>query len=163
VGAIRSDIHRLDPNLPVLGLDAMTGHVATALWNARIGMFVVGTFAAISLALALIGLYGVLSYAITVRHQELAVRIALGAGVGQIVAMLARETAMVMLPALAVGLAGAAAVSQLTSGLLYDVPSIDLPTFALVPTIFVVAASFAIYRPARRAAKTDPTAVLRQS
>jgi len=162
-GPIRAEIRALDPELPVLALDTMSEHVSTALWNARMGAFVVGTFAAISLLLALVGLYGVLSYAITVRRRELAVRIALGAGRGQILSMLAAETLRVMAPALLVGLGGAALVGRLTAGLLYDVPGIDVPTFAAVPALFLLAACLAVVRPARQATRTDPTMVLRQS
>jgi len=98
-----------------------------------------------------------------VRRRELAVRIALGAGRGQILSMLAAETLRVMAPALLVGLGAAALVGRLTSGLLYDVPGVDLPTFAAVPALFLFAASLAVLRPARQATRTDPTMVLRQS
>jgi len=162
-GPVRAAVRALDPELPVLALDTLSAHLATALWTARMGAFVVGTFAAISLLLALVGLYGVLSYAITVRRRELAVRIALGAGRGQILSMLAAETLRVMAPALLVGLAAAALVGRLTSGLLYDVPGVDLPTFVAVPALFLLAASLAVFRPARQATRTDPTMVLRQS
>jgi predicted permease len=162
-GPVRAAVRELDPELPVLALDTMSEHLSTALWNARMGAFVVGTFAAISLLLALVGLYGVLSYAITVRRRELAVRIALGAGRGQILSMLAAETLRVMAPALMVGLGAAALVGQLTAGLLYDVPGIDVPTFAAVPALFLLAACLAVVRPAHQATRTDPTMVLRQS
>jgi putative ABC transport system permease protein len=160
-GPIRAEVRALDPELPILALDTMSDHLSTALWNARMGAFVVGTFAAISLLLALVGLYGVLTYAITVRRRELAVRIALGAGRGQILSMLAWETLRVMAPALLVGLVAAAMVGRLTAGLLYEVPGIDVPTFAAVPALFLIAAILAVLRPARQATRTDPTLVLR--
>jgi putative ABC transport system permease protein len=162
VGPIREQIRALDPELPVLGLGPMSQHVATALWNARAGAFIVGAFAAIALALALVGLYGVLSYAITIRRRELAIRIALGAARRQILWMLVRETLRVALPAIALGLAAAAIVGRLTAGLLYDVAAIDIPIFIAVPLLFLATACAAAYRPARRATTVDPTTALRQ-
>jgi putative ABC transport system permease protein len=162
VGPIREQIRALDPELPVLGLGPMSQHVATALWNARAGAFIVGAFAAIALALALVGLYGVLSYAITIRRRELAIRIALGAARRQILGMLVRETFLVALPAIALGLAAAAIVGRLTAGLLYDVAAIDIPIFIAVPLLFLATACAAAYRPARRATTVDPTTALRQ-
>jgi putative ABC transport system permease protein len=140
----------------------MSGHVTTALWTPRAGAFVLGVFAAVALILALIGLYGVLSYGIAIRRRELAIRLALGAAERQILGMLVKETLWVVLPALAVGIGAAALVSRLTSGLLFDVPALDVPTFALVPLLFLAAAVVAAYRPARRAARVDPTIALRQ-
>ena len=76
--------------------------------------------------------------------------------------MLAAETLRVTVPALLVGLGGAAVVGRLTAGLLDDVPGIDLPTFAAVPVLFLLAACLAVVRPAHQATRTDPTMVLRQ-
>jgi len=146
----------------VLALATMSQHVTTALWNARAGAFIVGVFAALALALALVGLYGVLSYAITIRRRELAIRIALGAGRRQILSMLVMETLRVAVPAIAIGLVAAAALGRVTAGLLYDVQAIDLPTFIAVPALFLVTACVAAYRPARRATRVDPTTALRQ-
>jgi putative ABC transport system permease protein len=122
---------------------------------------VLGVFAAIALSLALIGLYGVLSYGIAIRRRELAVRLALGAAERQILGMLIRETSWVVLPALFVGVLAAAVISRMTSSLLFDVPALDVTTFVLVPVIFLVTAFVAAYRPARRAARVDPTIALR--
>jgi putative ABC transport system permease protein len=77
--------------------------------------------------------------------------------------MLVKETLWVVLPALAVGIAAAALVGRFTSGLLFDVPALDATTFVLVPLIFLVTAVLAAYRPARRAARLDPTIALRDS
>ena len=141
----------------------MSGHVTTALWTPRAGAFVLGVFAAIALSLASIGLYGVLSYGIAIRRRELAVRLALGAAERQILGMLVKETSWIVLPALVVGIAVAAVIGRFTSGLLFDVPALDVTTFVLVPLIFLVTAFVAAYRPARCAARVDPTIVLRQT
>jgi predicted permease len=162
VSPIRQQIRALDAELPVLALGTMSQHVTTALCNARAGAFIVGIFAAIALALALVGLYGVLSYAITIRRRELAIRIALGAGGRQILSMLVVETLRVAVPAIAIGLVAAAALGRVTAGLLYDVEAIDLPTFIAVPALFLFTACVAAYRPARRATAVDPTTALRQ-
>jgi ABC-type antimicrobial peptide transport system permease subunit len=120
-------------------------------------------FAAVALALALIGLYGVMSYGIAIRRSELAVRLALGASERQILGMLVREILWVLVPAVSVGIGAAALVGRFTSGLLFDVPALDVTTFLLVPLIFLATAIAAAYRPARRAARVDPTTALRQS
>jgi putative ABC transport system permease protein len=163
VSLVRREIHAIDPELPLTNLGPMSGHVTTALWTPRAGAFVLGVFATVALSLALIGLYGVLSYGIAIRRRELAIRLALGAAERQILGMLVKETLWVVLPALIVGIAAAALVSRLTSGLLFDVPALDVTTFVLVPLIFLVTAFVAAYRPARRAARVDPTIALRQT
>jgi predicted permease len=162
VPLIRREIHAIDAELPLTNLGAMSGHVTTALWTPRAGAFVLGVFAGIALSLALIGLYGVLSYGIAIRRRELAIRLALGAAERQILGMLVKETLWVVIPALVVGIVAAALVGQLTSGLLFDVPALDVTTFAVVPLLFLTTAFVAAYRPARRAARVDPTITLRQ-
>jgi putative ABC transport system permease protein len=163
VPAIRREIHALDAELPLTNLGPMSAHVTNALWTPRAGAFVLGVFAAVALALALIGLYGVMSYGIAIRRSELAVRLALGASERQILGMLVREILWVLVPAVSVGIGAAALVGRFTSGLLFDVPALDVTTFLLVPLIFLVTAIAAAYRPARRAARVDPTTALRQS
>ncbi len=163
VALVRREIHAIDPELPLTNLGPMSGHLTTALWTPRAGAFVLAVFAAVALTLALIGLYGVLSYGIATRRRELAIRLALGAAERQILGMLVKETLWVVLPALVVGVAAAALVSRYASSLLFDVPALDVPTFLLVPLVFLVTACAAAYRPARRAARVDPTIALRQS
>ena len=141
----------------------MATHVTNALWTPRAGAFVLGVFAAIALSLALIGLYGVMSYGIAIRRSEVAVRLALGASERQILGMLVKEMSWVLVPALILGIAAAALVGHFTSGLLFDVPALDVTTFLLVPLIFLVTAAVAAYRPARRAARVDLTSALRQT
>ena len=163
VPLVRREIQALDPELPLTSLGPMATHVTNALWTPRAGAFVLGVFAAIALSLALIGLYGVMSYGIAIRRSELAVRLALGASERQILGMLVNEMSWVLVPALILGIAAAALVGHFTSGLLFDVPALDVTTFLLVPLIFLVTAAVAAYRPARRAARVDPTSALRQT
>jgi predicted permease len=163
VPEIRREIQALDAELPLTNLGSMSTHLTNALWTPRAGAFVLAVFAVVALILALIGLYGVMSYGIAIRRSELAVRLALGASERQILAMLVKETLWVLLPALIVGIVAAALVGRLTSGLLFDVPALDITTFLLVPLIFLGTAVAAAYRPVRRAARVDPTIALRAS
>jgi ABC-type antimicrobial peptide transport system permease subunit len=119
------------------------------------------TFAAVALALASVGLYGVLSYAVSQRRRELAVRAALGAPRGELVALVLREGLLVTSIGLALGLAGAAALTRVMQSLLFGVTPLDPVAFAAAPALLVPVACLACLLPANRAASTDPAEALR--
>ena len=141
----------------------MSGHLTTALWTPRAGAFVLGVFAAVALSLALIGLYGVLSYGIAIRRRELAVRLALGAAERQILGMLVKETRGSCFPPWSSASPRPHSSVDSRRACCSTFPRSTCTTFLLVPLIFLVTAFVAAYRPARRAARVDPTIALRQT
>jgi putative ABC transport system permease protein len=118
-------------------------------------------FGAIALVLAAIGVYGVISYGVTQRSQEIGIRMALGARRADVLTMVVRHGALLAAIGLAAGLAGALTLSQLLASLLFQVSPTDPPTFAVGMVVLSAVAVLAAVLPARRAARTDPMAVLR--
>jgi putative ABC transport system permease protein len=118
-------------------------------------------FATLALVLAAIGVYGVMSYAVARRTQEVGIRMALGARRGQVLAMVLREGMRTIVIALIVGLVVAVATTRLLSSQLFGVSAVDPLTFAVVPVLLAVVALAACYLPARRASRVDPIVALR--
>jgi putative ABC transport system permease protein len=124
-------------------------------------MMLLGTFAAVAVVLAAIGVYGVLAYVVSQRTQEIGVRLAIGATPADVVALFVREGVALAAIGLAVGGIGALAAGRALTGLLFGVRATDPLTFVLVATALAVAAFCASYVPARRAARVDPMLALR--
>jgi ABC-type antimicrobial peptide transport system permease subunit len=129
----------------------------------RFTMLVLGIFSATALALAVIGIYGVLAYSVAQRRQELGIRLALGAERGDILRLVVRQGLILAIAGIAIGLIAALLLTRLISGMLYKVGALDLTTFALAPLIFLFIALLASYLPAQRATKVDPMEALRES
>jgi ABC-type antimicrobial peptide transport system permease subunit len=119
------------------------------------------SFASLALVLAAIGVYGVMSYAVARRTQEVGIRIALGARSGQVLGMVIRDGMKVIVVSLIVGLASAAAATRLLASQLFGVSTVDPLTFTAVPAILAMVALVACYLPARRASRVDPIVALR--
>ena len=122
---------------------------------------VFGAFAAIALALAVIGIYGVMAYAVAQRVREIGIRMALGAGAGDVLRMVLAQSARVTGIGLAVGVAGALGAARLLAGSLYGVSATDPLTFLAMPALLALAALLASYLPARRATRVDPMTAIR--
>ena len=120
-----------------------------------------GVLGALALALASVGLYGVMAYSVSQRTREIGVRMALGAGRASVLAMVLRQAMTLVVAGLALGLAGAFAVSRVVSGLLFGLSAIDPATFMGVGVLLVLVATLATYVPARRASRLDPLRALR--
>ena len=161
-GPVRAEIRALDASLPVANIRTMADVVATALATPRLTGFLLGTFAAIALALAAVGIYGVLAYLVAQRTHEIGIRLAIGADRSQVMGMILKQGLSLAAIGIAVGLAAAFGLSRLMQSLLYEVGAADPATFIIVPLVLLVVALVASYFPARRATRVPPTIALRQ-
>jgi len=159
--AVRAQIHRLDPNVPVSDVQTMDDLVREASAGNRFQMLLFGVFAGVGLVLATVGIYGVISYSVTQRTHEIGIRMALGAKRRQVLKLIVSEGLRLALAGAALGLAGALGLSRFLSGLLYGVKPTDPFTFAVVLLGLLAVALFASYLPARRATQVDPIVALR--
>jgi putative ABC transport system permease protein len=127
----------------------------------RVLTVLLGSFAGFALVLAALGLYGVIAYSVSQRTHELGVRIALGAGRGDVLKLVLGEALALALAGITIGMAGAFAATRLLSSLLYRVAARDPAVFATVPVLLALVVLVASYVPARRAAAVEPLAALR--
>jgi ABC-type antimicrobial peptide transport system permease subunit len=135
--------------------------VSNAMARPRLYAVLLGVFAAVAVALAAVGIYGVLAFVVTRRTREIGIRVALGAQRSQVIALTLRDTAALTSLGIVIGVGGAAALSRYLEGLLFGVTPLDGPTFVFVVVLFVVVAALASFVPARRAARVDPAVALR--
>jgi len=161
IGAIRGEFRKLDPNLPVTDVKTLTEHMSLSLFPARAFAALLSAFGLLALTLAAIGIFGVMSYAVSQRTREIGVRMALGAGAMDIFKLIIGRGLLLTLIGVGVGLALALVGTRLLSSLLYSVSAIDPLTFAGVTLLLVAVAFLACFFPARRAMKTDPMVALR--
>jgi predicted permease len=161
IGAIRGEFRNLDPNLPLTDVKPLTEHMNLSLFPARAFASLLSAFGLLALALAAIGIFGVMSYAVSQRTREIGVRMALGAGAKDIFKLVIGRGLWLTLIGVGVGLALAFVGTRFLSSLLYNVSAIDPLTFAGVTLLLVAVAFLACYFPARRAMKTDPMVALR--
>jgi predicted permease len=159
--AVKQAMSGLDATLPVSHIRPMQEVVAQSIAAERFNMVLMGLFAALGLALATVGLYGVMSYAVTQRTHELGVRMALGARPADVLKMVISQGLWLALMGIGIGLVGAFALTRLLESLLFGVSATDPLTFAAVALILLVVALGACFVPARRATKVDPMIALR--
>ena len=162
ISAVRQRLHELDPDQPIMRIATMDARIADSLKPRRFNTALMSLFAALALTLAVIGLYGVLAYTVVQRRHEIGIRLALGAQPGDIVALVMKQGLLLTLLGMALGLAGAVALTRLLERLLYGVSATDLLTFVSVAALLLAVAMLACWIPARRAAKVDPMIALRQ-
>jgi len=160
-GPARGIVQRLDPSLPIADVRTMEDVLGQSYSRQRFSAWLLSGFAAVALALAAIGIYGVVAYSVTARTREFGVRAALGADSASISWLVLRTGARPVLLGLLFGIPGAVAASDLLRSLLFGMTPHDPVTFALVPFVFAVVASAAAIVPARRAAHLDPMEGLR--
>lgn len=163
ISAVRTQISAVDPDQPVTSIQTVDELMDSSRAQPRFTMLVLGIFSATALALAVIGIYGVLAYSVAQRRQELGIRLALGAERGDILRLVVRQGLILAIAGIAIGLIAALLLTRLISGMLYRVGALDLTTFALAPAIFLFIALLASYLPAQRATKVDPMEALRES
>jgi putative ABC transport system permease protein len=158
---LRRQIAEIDSDLPVFDTATMDQWLANALAAPRFNTTVLGIFAGCALLLAMVGIYGVISYFAALRTHEIGIRMALGAVPASILRLLLREASVIVLAGVMVGVAGALAVSRYMAKLLFEIRPTDPATFVAVSLLLGAVAAVASYVPARRAMKVDPTVALR--
>src|SRR5262245_2692494 len=157
---LRREVKRLDANLPV-SFEAMERIFARSTANRRYNVILLGAFSALALLLAVIGIYGVMSYAVSQGAREVGVRVALGAQSGDVLKLVVGQGLTLTLTGVGAGLAGAFALTRLLANLLFEVTTTDPLTFVVMPVLLASVALVACYIPARRASKVDPLLALR--
>jgi predicted permease len=158
---VRREVASIDPEQPVASLKTMRARLAESVAQRRFQMMLLGLFAALALALASVGIYGVMAYSVAQRTHEIGVRIALGAQRRDVLRLVIGQALMLTLAGVGAGLLGALIATRLLTTLLYGVSANDPATFASVALFLITIALVASYIPARRATKVDPMIALR--
>jgi predicted permease len=158
---LRGIARDIDPRLAVDAAVPMERIVSSLTTRPRFYAALLATFGAIASFIAVIGLYGVLSYVVSQRTKELGIRMALGAQRSAVLKLLLKQGAIVVAIGVVAGVAGAAALTRYLEGMLYGLPPLDVTTFLVVAAVFAAVAMAAAYVPARRATAIDPLAALR--
>jgi putative ABC transport system permease protein len=159
--AVREEMGRIDRDIPLRGVRTMESVIAGTLWYARLSAWLLGLFAALAAVLAAAGLYGVMSYSVNQRIQEIGLRMALGAQGRDVLRMVIGEGFKLTAVGLGLGLGTAFALSRLIASQLFGVTATDPLTYAGVSLLLAMVAMAACYFPARRAARVDPMIALR--
>jgi putative ABC transport system permease protein len=161
--AVRAAVREVDPQVALYQVYTMDSLVqqSESVFMRRFPLLLMGAFAATALALAVVGTYGVVSYAVAQRRRELGIRVALGASTGSVVTLVARHTTALAAAGIAAGTVAALALSHFAASLLYDVRPTDPATYALTALLLGMVAALAAVLPARRAARVDPVVTLR--
>jgi predicted permease len=159
---IRHEIQSIDPGLPVFNVSSMNDILDRSLASRRFSADLVGGFAGVALLLASIGIYGLLAYMVGQRSREIGLRIALGAGRGDILKLILRKGVALAVVGIVAGVIAAALSASFMASLLYGVRPRDPAIFTLVPLLLLVVAIAASYIPAWRATKVDPIVALRE-
>jgi putative ABC transport system permease protein len=158
---VRTAVAEIDPGQRILRFRTMEDIVSATTATPRFDTMLFGVLAIVGVALAALGLYGVLSFAVARRKQEIGTRVALGADRGQVFGMFLREGVTLTAIGLAVGLGGSLVLSRWIAALLYEVKGDDLTSFMAVAALFLIVGGAASSLPARRAARLDPMDALR--
>ena len=161
VAAVRNEVQKLDPSLPIYDVKTLTEHMRLSLFPARIAASVLGGFGVLAVTLAIIGIYGVTSYSVAQRTREVGIRMALGADQGHVLRLVIGQGIVLVGIGSVIGVAASVALTRLMSGLLFGVSSSDPLILIAVPVVLAGVALGACFVPARRATKVDPMVALR--
>jgi putative ABC transport system permease protein len=159
--AVREQVWSIDRSLPVENVTTMDAAIDEQLAGARFNATLIGIFAAVALALAALGVYGVLSYTVTQRTNEIGIRMALGAQRGSVARLVVGHGMALTAAGIGLGLVASVWLTRSISRLLFDVSRLDPAVFAVVALLLGAVAFAAAYLPARRASRVDPMVALR--
>ena len=160
--SLRTALREIDPEQPLVNMRTMQTQMAGTTAQPRLQATLLGVFAVLAAALAVVGVYGVIAYTVAQRVPEIGVRLVLGASPAQVVGLVVFDGARLLAIGLAIGLVAAAFASRAIQGLLFAIKGLDPLTFAMAPLLLGIAALFASYLPARRAAHVSPASALRR-
>ena len=161
INTIRNEIAGIDSNIVASEAHGMDLYIERSLGSIRFSMILLGLFAAIALLLAIIGIYGVMSYAIGQRTHEIGIRMALGARRTDVLSMIVKQGSRMAIIGIVIGVAGAAILTRAMSSMLFGVTANDPLTFTAVASLLLLMAVVACLVPAQRATRVDPLVVLR--
>jgi len=161
ITAVQNEVHSMDRELPVFNVKTMHEYISATVAAPRFNTTLLAIFAAVALVLTIVGLYGVMSYSVAQRTNEIGIRMALGARVTDVLKLVFKQGMILVLFGEVIGLAAAFALTRLIRGLLFGVAPTDFRTFIAVAAVLAAVALLATLIPARRAAKVDPLVALR--
>jgi len=161
VGAVRNEVLAIDNNQPIYEVKTLAQRVNEVAAVSRSLMVLLGSFALLAVLLGAVGIYGIVSYSVTQRTHEIGIRMALGARTGNVLSLIMKNGLTLVLTGIAIGIAGALAVTRFLTTLLFGVTPTDSVTFVVVAIIFFVIAMLASLVPALRATRVDPLEALR--
>jgi len=159
--AIREQVRAIDPDQPIYEVSTMDNLLATSVSRRRLNMILFAAFSAIALVLAIVGIYGVLSYSVTQRTHEIGIRMALGARQRSVLGLVVAQGMTLVAGGLVIGIGAAFALTRLMQSLLFGVSATDPATFGAISVILALVALLACLIPARRASRVDPMVALR--
>jgi putative ABC transport system permease protein len=160
-GTVRASLRSIDPNVPLSAIESMDTLIDRSTGPRRFNMYLLLAFAVVSLALAAIGLFGVMAYLVSQRTREIGVRLALGATRGEVFRMVLGRGLTLALIGATIGVSAALGLTRVMETLLFSISRTDPLTFVAMPAALIVVAGVACYVPARRAMKVDPVVMLR--
>lgn len=160
-GPLRAAVTSVDKSLPVYELKPMTEHLRDSLARRRFNLILLTVFSGVALALAAVGIYGVISYGVTQRTHEMGIRMALGANSRDVLKLVVRQAMILALAGVGIGLLASLALTRLMKGLLFSVSVTDPMTLVVISLLMTLIALLACLIPARRATKVDPLVALR--
>jgi putative ABC transport system permease protein len=161
MAVFRQAMKEVDPLVPVASVDLLENLVGSTLALPRLYALLIGIFAGTALLLAVLGVYGVMAYAVAQRQREIGVRLALGAAPSGIRRLILGQGGRLALVGTGIGLLAALAVGRLMSSLLFNINPVDPPTFIVVPLVLGLMTVLAAWLPARRAMRVDPLVAIR--
>jgi putative ABC transport system permease protein len=159
--AAQQAIHSIDATQPISRIMPLESYVGLSVQGRRFALILIGAFAAIALALSVVGIYGVTAYSVAQRTREIGIRIALGAQRGELLGLLLRQGMLLVACGVITGVIVSVALTRFLSTLLFDVQPTDPLTFASVVLLLVAVSAAACFLPARRAMRVDPVVALR--
>ena len=162
IGTVQREVHAMDPHVPLENASSVDDLIDQSLWMMRIATGLLAVFGALAIALASVGLYGLMAYSVNQRRRELSVRMALGADRGAVLRLVVREGMTLVAIGIVVGVGLSLAISRALASLLLGIAATDAVSFATAAVLLTSVALFGTYLPARRASRFDPLVALRQ-